>query len=249
VALGLDPARPEADIKGFFPQATQRSPLQFGAITAFNVFAHTPDPVGFAREAARLLVPDGWFVIEVTEVARLLAGARLDTCYHEHYWYWSRSGLAKVLERQGFAIRQIEVFPAQGGSMRVWAQKAEGPAWVADEGYLCDPDPWVQAESKWAYRVSALANIVRDGKRWAAYGAAAKGVILAYAADLGPNELSYVVDETPDKQGRLTPYGVPIVGPERLLDDPPDGVAILAWNYAREIRAKLRAFGGRVIVA
>lgn len=246
----VDPARPEAEIQGFFPDVSRG--WQGGvwhAITAFNVFAHIPDPRAFAAEAYRLVQSDGWFVVEVSDVADVLAGARLDTVYHEHMWYWSRPGLVRVLESVGFAVRDIETFPAQGGVMRVWAQKAVGPAYAVNTVPLVDDEPWQRALDIWDNRVSILRGVLDDGRRWAAYSAAAKGAMLAYALGDVATRLAYVVDETPDKQGRLTPYGVPIVPPETLDVDPVDGVVILAWNYAREIREKLRRFGGQVVVA
>jgi SAM-dependent methyltransferase len=247
-AVTIDPARPEATIQGFFPDATRSSwrSEALHAITAFNVFAHVPDPQAFAEEAYRLLKPNGWFVVEVTEIAAILSGARLDTLYHEHMWYWSRTGLTRLLESVGFVIREVETFPVQGGAIRVWAQKADGPQWVTNESYLLDAAPWQRALDTWDNRISVLTSLVQGGGKWAGYGAAAKGVMFTHAAQL---PLVYVVDETPDKQGKCTPHGIPIVPPEHLAVDPPDGVVILAWNYAREIREKLRAFKGRVYVA
>lgn len=249
-AVGLDASRPEAEIHGFFPHATRDWPGEsWRLITALNVFAHIPDPLDFAAEAYRLLERGGIFVVEVSDLARVLAGARLDVLYHEHIWTWGRTGIVETLERVGFDIVTIDGLPAQGGAMRVWARKMGGQA-----RYVVKDAPWhrvalfEEALAKWNLRISAIQHMLSDGARWVGYGAAAKGSMFAYHAKLGPAHLGYVVDETPGKQGRLTPYGVPIVPPERLAEDPPEGVLILAWNYATQIREKLRAFAGKVAV-
>jgi hypothetical protein len=69
---------------------------------------------------------------------------------------------------------------------------------------------------------------------------------------IGRERLDYIADASPHKQGLLAPgTGLPIVAPERLLEDRPDYVLLLAWNFADEILAQQRAYreaGGRFIV-
>ena len=54
------------------------------------------------------------------------------------------------------------------------------------------------------------------------------------------------------KQGRYTPGShIPIVAPERLLEDRPDYVLLLAWNFADEIlgqQAEFRRRGGKFVL-
>jgi hypothetical protein len=102
----------------------------------------------------------------------------------------------------------------------------------------------------------SLTALLKDlrGKhqRIAAYGAAAKGSTLLNYCGIGRDLLDYVVDRSPHKQGRFMPgVGLPIAAPERLLEDRPDYVLLLTWNFADEIlaqQAEFRAGGGRFIV-
>jgi len=101
--------------------------------------------------------------------------------------------------------------------------------------------------------VAALVRQLRsDGKRVCAYGAAAKGTVLINACRLGADEIDFVCDKNPLKQGRLMPgVHVPIVAPSHMLASNADYCLLLAWNVADEIRREQAAWaerGGRFIV-
>ena len=94
-----------------------------------------------------------------------------------------------------------------------------------------------------------LQQLENDGSRIAAYGAAAKGTVLANVARLDPKVIEYVVDRNPQKQGKLLPgVGIPIVSPDVLREDAPDYLLLFVWNLAGEIRQQLPEFDGRFIV-
>ncbi len=97
-----------------------------------------------------------------------------------------------------------------------------------------------------------LAELKSEGKRIAAYGAAAKGTILLNYCGLGPELVDWVADKNPFKQGRYVPgVRLPVVPPARILEERPDYLLILPWNIEAEIVAQERAYreaGGRFLV-
>jgi hypothetical protein len=97
-----------------------------------------------------------------------------------------------------------------------------------------------------------LAGLKRDGARIAAYGAAAKGSTLVNSVGIGTDLIDFVVDRNVHKQGLLMPgVHIPIRSPDALLEERPDYVLLLAWNFQDEIarqQSEYLAGGGRFIV-
>ena len=98
-----------------------------------------------------------------------------------------------------------------------------------------------------------LLGAKRQGKRVAAYGAAAKGNTLMNYAGVRPDLVSFVADRNPAKQGKYMPGSrIPIVEESRLKEERPDYVVVLPWNLSEELAAQLayvREWGGHLAVA
>lgn len=240
---------------------------QADLIAANNVLAHVPDINDFARGFALLLKPEGVATFEFPHLLEMVQGSQFDTAYHEHYSYLSLMAVEAVFRIAGLRVFDVETTPWHGGSLRVFACRdgashVESPAVAAmrmrerDAGMdRADFYTGFQAEAE---RVrdefrTFLADARQAGLRVAAYGAAAKGNTLLNFAGVTADDIAFVVDRNPAKQGRLLPGShIPIVDEAHLIAEKPDRVVIFPWNIETEIRAQLSCiadWGGIFVTA
>jgi hypothetical protein len=277
--LGIEPAANIARVaeqRGiptrcvFFGLETARRLVTEGiradVVHANNVLAHVPDLNAFATGLRLLLAYSGVALIEVPYVKDMLDKGEFDTIYHEHLFYFSLTALERLFSRHGLVVTDVERIPIHGGSLRVSLMRASSgrepsaavTALLAEEAAWGVTSPAVYLS--FAARVerirrelrSLLAGLKRDGKRIAAYGAAAKGSTLLNYCGIGRETLDYVVDRSTAKQGRYMPGVHLLIEPtDRLLADQPDYVLLLAWNFADEIleqQTEYRRSGGRFVL-
>lgn len=236
-------------------------------IVANNVLAHVPDLNDFVAGLARALAATGTITVEFPHLLELVAQRQFDTVYHEHFSYFSLHTVCAVFAAHGLTVWDVEALPTHGGSLRLWAAHAdsartqtpavtallarETAAGMRDLAYYQGFQ--TQADAVKNGFLEFLLAQRRDGRKVAAYGAAAKGNTLLNYAGVRPDLLPYVVDASPHKQGRYLPGSrIPVVAEERLRRDRPDFVIILPWNLRQEITEQLayiREWGGRFVTA
>ena len=187
-----------------------------------------------------------------------------DTIYHEHFSYFSTTAVLHLVRRHGLFLNDVEYFPGlHGGTLR-WTVSRDDVATAAARAFLADEVTAGVTEfayyEDFGHRVTTLRTNLRallhglkaDGRRLAAYGAAAKGSTLLNYTGIGTESIDFVVDRNPHKHGHFMPgVHVPIRPTEALLEEQPDHVVLLAWNFADEILAQQEEYrrkGGQFIL-
>lgn len=274
--LGIDPASGPAKaaqdsgvptLCDFFTAALatrlSREGRRADVFLANNVLAHVADLNGFVEGVSLLLRTDGVAVMEFPYLIDLIHQCEFDTIYHQHLCYFSCTALSRLFRRHGLYLNDVERTKIHGGSLRIFVEKRRRPS---DRLVALLREEEISGIHQAAYyegfaaqvsRVrnslrTLLGNLKRDGKRIAGYAAAAKATTLLSYCEIDKETLEYIVDLNGFKQGKFMPgQHIPIHSPQKLKEDRPDYVLILAWNFAKEImqqQEEYRAMGGKFII-
>jgi hypothetical protein len=236
---------------------------QADVVHVHNVLAHVADLNGFVAGLGIVLKDSGVGIIEVPYVKDLIDNVEFDTIYHEHLCYFSLTSLTKLFARHGLGVLDVERIPMHGGSLRMFVGKSGSPSKRA-QTMLVDEAAWgvdraafylgfgQRVERLRHDLLALLRRLKSEGRRIAVYGASAKGSTLLNYFKIGPETIDFVVDRNTHKQGRYTPgTHLKIHSPDKLVEDRPDYVLLLSWNFADEILAQQSAYrqrGGRFII-
>lgn len=227
-------------------------------ITATNVFAHVSALGSFLNGLWNLLDDDGVFMLENHYVVEIMKGGQFDSIYHEHLRSYSLTSLVELFNENGFTVMDARQVSRYGGNIRVYVGKGEGRPVSDSVGKILD------MEREYGLFEQATYTAFRD------LAEKAKNDLLALAIDCKRRGLSFVGNSCPGRSATLLNYAgiqvdlmpwiaeqptslkinrhlggthIPILDNQKLIDEQPDYVVLLAWHYAEAIGSQLRDRG------
>ncbi len=230
-----------------------------------HVFAHVPDIHGFVKGLKNLLAKGGSVAIEAPYLVDFIEKNEFDTVYHEHYSYLSVRAMSYLFGLYDMEVFDVERVAIHGGSIiyfighrgghRISRRVSELVGEELGKG-LDKKGTYVDFASRTRALKASLMGLLKEikasGRRIAAYGAPAKGNTLLNYCGITTGLVEYTVDKSPYKQNLYTPGAhLPVYHPDKLVQDMPDYVLLLAWNFAEEILEQQKAYrdkGGRFIL-
>lgn len=232
-----------------------------------NVLAHVPDIVDLVAGMKIILKPQGVITMEFPHLVQLINNNQFDTIYHEHFSYLSFYTIKQIFQSQGLELFDVEEIPTHGGSLRIYAKHADNASQPVTPRVqqLLDKEMHYGITDLAYYKgfqqralevklglLNFLVRQKQEGKRVAAYGAAAKGNTLLNYSGVKQDLIHFVADANPAKQDKFLPAShIPVVNEAVLKQAKPEYVIILPWNIRDEITRQLsyiREWGGQFVV-
>lgn len=251
--LGVDPAENLASIAnengvkthtGFFCSDWARKLPTSDVIIARHVFCHIDDWHDFVKGLEICAHDDTVIMIEVPYVKDMLMKAEFDTIYHEHLSYLSLKSIQKLLEKSSLYLSWIVKLEIHGGAILLIIKKRkpgiEIPN-IIDNG-IGLPN-WNDFLLRATDNMSELKALVwgakGEGKRIAALGASAKSTVWISACEFSRKHISFIADNTPQKQFMNSPgTDIPILDEGAIMRELPDYVIVFCWNFRDEVLSK-----------
>jgi methylation protein EvaC len=234
------------------------------AFLAANVMCHIPDIIGVVKGIKKLLKPSGVVMFEDPYLGDIVNKISYDQIYDEHVFLFSALSIQYLFGLHGMEL--IDVLPQKthGGSMRyvlahkgVYLVKSSVDELILQEKLqgLDKISTFETFSRKVGQSKSELLALLKDlksnGKTIAGYAATSKSTTILNYCGISSNQIEFICDTTPIKQGKFSPgMHIPVVPYEKFKTNPPDYAFIFAWNHMDEIMEKEKDFitlGGKWI--
>jgi hypothetical protein len=208
--------------------------------------------------AYNLLKDDGVFVTETHYLLDVLRGGQFDTIYHEHLRTYSLKSLIALFDQYDFTITDVQRGDRYGGNIRIHATKGKGRPVGEEVAKLLKVEEEfglgkLETFVKFADRVKKarlefmdfLISTKKSGKSIVGNSCPGRSSTLLNYYGVDSELMPYLAEQpTSLKLNKYLPgKHIPVVNNQRLIEEQPDYVVILAWHYAKPIMEQLKARG------
>ncbi|HEY9585860.1 MAG TPA: class I SAM-dependent methyltransferase [Candidatus Paceibacterota bacterium] len=231
---------------------------QASLMVTTNTFAHMQTLGEVVMGAYNLLKDGGVFISETHYLLDVIRGGQFDTVYHEHLRTYSLKALVALFDQYDFTVTDVERGDRYGGNIRVHVTKGKGRVVSAEVDKLLKLEEEsglgkLETYKKFSKRVQDarisfmdfLISMKKSGKSVVGNSCPGRCATLLNYYGVDAELIPYLAEQPASlKLGMYLPgKHIPVVNNQRLIDEQPDFVVLLAWHYAKPIMEQLKARG------
>jgi SAM-dependent methyltransferase len=197
--------------------------FKFDGFTIFSFLEHWPNPNQGLQLIHATLSEDAVGLVEVPNFELILKKGLYSEFTTDHIFYFDKKSFAFLLEKNGFEVISIE---------SIWydyilsAKVRKRP--------LFDAANFLTIQEKIKSQLSTFINKYNKGAV-AIWGAGHQALAVIAMANVA-NQIKFIIDSAPFKQGKFTPAThLLIVSPEHLISSPPEAIIVMAAGYSNEV--------------
>ena len=225
---------------------------QFDFVVASSIFTHVDNPSNFIENIYKVLSKDGTFILEIEYIYNIISKYEFERFYFDRPFYYSVTGIHKLITRYGLFIDNIEEISPHGGSLRFYIkkiknQKSNQDLFFEKEFNYFRKESITNYQNKITQLSISFKKFLEDckfkKKKVAAFGCPARFSTITNFADIDRDLINYVVDDNILKAGKLSPgKHIPIYPRKYMLDNEPDLIIVFAYEYFKSINTFTKNF-------
>lgn len=226
-------------------------------VTATNVFAHMQGLGDFLEGLEVLIDAHGFFVLENHYLGAVMERLQFDTIYHEHLRTYSLRSLVTLFDYYDFRVVDAMKVSRYGGNIRVIVAKGKSgipsgrvnEILAEEDSTMRDPAYYQRFRERSIQLKNQFVELAiqcsKSGSPLIGNSCPGRCSTLLNFAGVGPELMPYIAEQPASlKLGKFLPgKRIPIVNNQRLIDEQPEHVMLLAWHYAKPIAEQLRERG------
>ncbi len=241
----------------YFPGKQPLEPGSVSLLTSIACFYAVDDPIKFVSAVNEALSARGIWVLQFQDLHQMLMATAFDDICHEHLFYPSLASIMRMLEPFDLEVIDAERREINGGSLRVtvgrrWRHVSPNVKAMTIAEYRCEHFMTLRDFAQRVMKTREKIYQALDTHRGPIdlYGASTKGNTLLQVCDLGPKDIRQAWERSPEKWGRKTVTGIPIVSEESGRANPPAMLFVGIWQFRDAIIRREAAYlaqGGKLL--
>lgn len=235
--------------------------IKFSLITSYAMFYDIEEPNEFCAGIEKILDKNGLWVLEFSYFPLLLKNLTYDQICHEHCVYYSLSTFNKIITKNDLKIVDFTLNEINGGSIEVICAKKKSK-YLSNKNKI---NHFLSKEKKISQKDFDKFNLRMENSKKSlqlflsgqnkrnviGYGASTKGNVILNYCNINYNDISYICDANPSKEGKFTPGShIKIISKNKMRKIRPKYLIVLIWSFRAEVIKQEKKFiedGGKLI--